>query len=86
MWLLHRNKAVAIGAISYYVDHFVTGRISKFTYGVPCSILYNASNPEHAKRSHKTYTDAMGDKRISGCFDTMLTKVSRSQSSPDALD
>jgi len=70
----HTNKAVAIGAISYYVDHFVTGRISKFTYGVPCSVLYNATNPEHVRRAHKTYTDGMGDKRISGCFDTMLTK------------
>ena len=31
----HSNKACAVGAISFYVDKFVTRRISKFTYGAP---------------------------------------------------
>ncbi|KAF9649037.1 hypothetical protein BDM02DRAFT_3095383 [Thelephora ganbajun] len=68
------NKAVAIGAVSYYVDHFVTGRISKFTYGVPCNILYNSSNPEHARRAHKLFVDAMGERCVPGHFDTMLSR------------
>ena len=80
--VLRRNKAVAIGAISYYVDHFVTARISKFTYGVPCSARYCSSNPEHVKREHKAYIDATGNKRVPGCFNTMLTKVRHSPSSP----
>ena len=70
---------MAIGAVSYYVDHFVTGRLSKFTYGVPCSALYNPSNPEHVRRSHKSYVDGMGDKRVLGFFETMLTRVRRGQ-------
>ena len=70
-----RNKAVAIGAVSYYVDHFVTGRVSKFTYGVPYAILYQPSDPEHTRREHKIYVDAAGDRRISGRFENMLSRV-----------
>ncbi|KAF9650931.1 hypothetical protein BDM02DRAFT_3163995 [Thelephora ganbajun] len=68
------NKAVAVGAVSFYVDHFVTGRISKFTYGVPCSITYNPFDPEHAQRAHKSFIDAMGERRIPGYFTTMLSR------------
>ena len=70
-----RDKAVAIGAVSYYVDHFVKGRISKFTYGVLCHTLYDPTNPEHVRRAHKSYVDAMGDKYVPGYFETMLPRV-----------
>ena len=76
----HRSKAVAIGAVSYYVDHFVTGRISKFTYGVACHVLYNSSNSEHIRRTNKTFINAMGERRVPGHFDTMLTRVRHAQS------
>jgi len=69
----HTNKAVAVGAVSFYIDRFVTGRISKFTYGVPCVILYEPLNPEHTKRNHKSYVDVRGDKRLPA-FSTMLSK------------
>jgi len=68
------NKAVAVGAVSYYVDRLVTGRISKFTYGVPCSIVYDPGDPEHAQRLHKSYTDFLGEKRIPDHFVTMLSR------------
>ena len=73
--VMHSNKAVAVGAISYYVDHFVTGRISKFTYGIPCGIIYDSSNPEHVRRKNKSYVNVTGDKAFSGGFDTMLSRV-----------
>ncbi|KAF9783757.1 hypothetical protein BJ322DRAFT_877685 [Thelephora terrestris] len=68
------NKAVAIGAVSYYVDHFVTGRVSKFTYGVPCIIRYNPSDVEHSRRAHKLTTDAIGEKYVPDKFQTMLSR------------
>jgi len=71
---MHTNKAVAVGAISYYVDHFVTGRISKFTYGAATCVVYEASNPEHSRRAHKTYVDPMGDKRVPDHFEAMLSR------------
>ena len=69
------NKAVAVGAVSFHVDHFVTGRIAKFTYGTSSRTLYRPSNPEHVKREKKAYMDAAGDKRIGDHFVTMLSRV-----------
>jgi len=71
----HRSKAVAFGAVSFYVDHFVTGRRSKFTYGVPCITRYNPSDPEHVRRLHKSFVDSMEERGVPGYFDTMLTRV-----------
>jgi hypothetical protein len=68
------DKAVAVGAVSFHIDRFVRGRISKFTYGVPCAIIYRPSNPEHAKREHKTISDVLGDKYLPCAFETMLSK------------
>ena len=70
-----RNKAVAVGAVLFHVDHFVTGRIAKFTYGAPSSIFYQPFNPEHVKREKKSYLDVAGDKVIPSHFATMLSRV-----------
>src|ERR1700729_3500873 len=56
-----RSKAVAVGAISYYLDHFVVGRIVRYTYGTPGSITFNPSDPEHRKRAHKKYLGIIGE-------------------------
>jgi hypothetical protein len=80
MWLIltlvtGSNKAVAVGAVSFHVDHFVTGRIAKFTYGTSGGILYQPFNPEHVKREKKAYLNAAGDKRIGDHFTAMLSRV-----------
>ena len=72
---MHRNKAVAVGAISLYAGHVVTGRISRFTYGTVHHVSYEPLNPEHVKREHKTFLDASGDRRVPGYFDIMLLGV-----------
>ena len=71
------NKAVAVGAISYPIDRFVKGRISKFAYGVPHCVLFKPSNPAHKKRRDKVYVDELGDKHVLDAFNTMLPKVRR---------
>jgi len=78
----HSNKAVAVGAISFYVDHFVTGRISKFTYGAACSVPYHFFNPEHRRREHLSFLNPGGEKRIPEYFETMLPRVRHSYSPP----
>jgi hypothetical protein len=71
------DKAVAVGAVSFYINRFVKGRLSRFTYGTPCSTFYRPSNPEHAKREHKTYLNVLGDKYVPDAFMSMLSKVCR---------
>ncbi|KAJ7681552.1 hypothetical protein B0H14DRAFT_3678127 [Mycena olivaceomarginata] len=56
----HVNKAVADGAVSFYLDHYVSARISKHTYGIECIVNYNATNAEHRARSKTTHKDAAG--------------------------
>ncbi|KAF7362767.1 hypothetical protein MVEN_00626400 [Mycena venus] len=47
----HLNKAVADGAVSFYVDHYVSVRVARFTYGMQISEPYNPNNVEHATRT-----------------------------------
>ena len=77
----HSNKAVAVGAVSSYLDRFVTGRISRFTYGAYTGPLYDPSNTEHVKREHKSYIDPAGDKRVQDGFNNMLPRVCHPSSS-----
>ena len=65
---------MADGAISYYVDHFVQTRVSKFTYGSRGSISYDPKNPEHRKRPIDT--SIPGFKRVNEVFMVILSGVS----------
>ncbi|KAL0574104.1 hypothetical protein V5O48_007863, partial [Marasmius crinis-equi] len=71
------NKAVADGAVSFYLDHMVSARVARFTYGVECSTSYMPSDPEHRKRSHTLYTDVAGYQLVPDHFDHILVKGHR---------
>ena len=73
--LTYSNKAVAVGAVSFYVDHFVTGRISKFTYGISRHTPYQSTDPEHIRRRHKIYLNPEGEQLLPDCFSAMLSRV-----------
>ncbi|KAK0222693.1 hypothetical protein EDD85DRAFT_959951 [Armillaria nabsnona] len=70
----HVNKAVADGAMSFYLDHAVSSRVSKFNYGVRMSQVFDPGNAEHQKRKNKAYMDASGELMIGNLFDTILPK------------
>ena len=65
---------MAAGAVSYYLDHFVVGRLVRYTYGIPASIMYDPSDPEHRKRAHKKYLGITGVPRLD-VFSPTLFKV-----------
>ena len=70
-----RNKAVSDGALSFYHDHFVRTRVSKFTYGNFCAVVFDPAAPDHQRRLHDTYIDLSGIRRIDHSFDVILPKV-----------
>lgn len=70
-----RNKAVADGAISFYLDHYVSVRISRITYGIEFHTAYNPSDPEHVCRSATKYISADGKTLVQNAFDVILPKV-----------
>ena len=63
------------GALSFYHDHFVHTRVSKFTYGSFYAICFDPTAPDHQQRLHDTYIDLSGIKRIRDSFDVILPKV-----------
>ncbi|KAH9933533.1 hypothetical protein B0H21DRAFT_699461 [Amylocystis lapponica] len=70
----HTNKAVAEGALSFYLDHFVSVRIARYTYGVEIYKDFNPYNAEHVKRSHRISTQPSGCRVITGAFHSVLGK------------
>ncbi|KAG2016352.1 hypothetical protein CC2G_009524 [Coprinopsis cinerea AmutBmut pab1-1] len=70
----HVNKAVSDGALSFYLDHFVTTRVSKVAYGTFCHIPYDSKDPEHVKRQSQTFISVSNSKRIGGFFQVVLHK------------
>jgi len=69
----HSKKAA--GAISFYIEHFVTGRVTKFAYGALYEVIYRSSFPDHAKRKDMTYLDASGDRLLPDSFRVLLPRV-----------
>ncbi|KAF8989887.1 hypothetical protein BDQ17DRAFT_1372600 [Cyathus striatus] len=71
----HLSKAVADGAVSFYIDHFVSVRVSKFFYGASCIVPYSSQDPECSKRKQHSFIDNVDGKLyIGGVFSTILSK------------
>ncbi|TFK63668.1 hypothetical protein BDN72DRAFT_803057 [Pluteus cervinus] len=70
------NKAVADGAASFYVDHYVSTRVSKFHYGVRCSKHFDPRKADHVAREDQMYTNLAGEERIPGAFSIILPRNS----------
>ncbi|KIP02816.1 hypothetical protein PHLGIDRAFT_122128 [Phlebiopsis gigantea 11061_1 CR5-6] len=70
----HTNKAVAEGAVSYFLSNSVAARISRLTYGAPCVRDYVPSDMEHAMRSHRTYSRPSGRVVVPDAFQVILGK------------
>ncbi|KAJ6592476.1 hypothetical protein B0H19DRAFT_1364978 [Mycena capillaripes] len=73
----HVNKAVADGAVSFYLDHFVSVRVAKHTYGTECVVPYISNNPEHRARSKSVRKNAAGDLNVPRSFSAILHKDTR---------
>jgi len=71
----HVNKAVADGAISYYIDHYVTARVARWTYGLVVREAYDETNQQHLSRAHAVVTQLSGKLVVRGCFQVILSKV-----------
>ncbi|KAL1700708.1 hypothetical protein EV121DRAFT_283186 [Schizophyllum commune] len=78
----HMNKAVADGGVLYVIDHHVTARVARFTYGTIGSRVYQNGNKEHRARNNKTHVSADGIKRVHDSFFSLVdvgTQVTETQ-------
>ena len=69
------NKAVADGAVSFYIDHFVSARVSKFAYGIEIYQKFDAFDAEHARRKNLAFMTSRGYLGIDGIFSVILPQV-----------
>ncbi|TFK64296.1 hypothetical protein BDN72DRAFT_802291 [Pluteus cervinus] len=73
----HVNKAVADGAVSFFIDHFVSTRVSKFQYGTRVHIPYQRRKASHRARINTQFEDLSGEMCLPGAFDVILPKDTR---------
>ncbi|SJL14089.1 uncharacterized protein ARMOST_17544 [Armillaria ostoyae] len=76
------NKAVADGAISFYIHNIVSARVAKYNYGLRMNTVFNSRDPEHARRKGQVYTRPDGEKALGGQYSIILPKdvrVSKTQ-------
>ena len=70
-----RGKAVANGAVSYYLDRLVTVRIARTTFGSKMNTHYQPNNPEHQRRASTLHTNLAGEQVVPNAFRVILPKV-----------
>ncbi|KAF8333699.1 hypothetical protein F5887DRAFT_1063656 [Amanita rubescens] len=73
----HLNKAVADGAVSFYIDHCVGVRIATATYGIECLTSFDENDIEHVARSNKAIFRPSGRIVLPDYFDVILQKGTR---------
>ncbi|KAM6489447.1 hypothetical protein JOM56_015080, partial [Amanita muscaria] len=66
--ITYLNKAVADGAVSWYLDHYV----STHSYEVIAGHLLDPADPDHLDRENTQVTQANGESYIAGVFSTIL--------------
>ena len=73
--LVYRNKAVAEGAVSFALEHFVGSRVAPMTYGVCIDEVYVPDKIEHLARQSHTYIDVTGKKMVKNRFLVLVSRV-----------
>ncbi|KAI0318148.1 hypothetical protein OF83DRAFT_1057355 [Amylostereum chailletii] len=68
----HTGKAVAVGAVSFYIDHFVSTRVARLTYGTTCSRPYQRYDTSHRSRCGKVFQKVNGKPYLPGGFLTTI--------------
>ena len=72
-----RGKAVADGAVSFFLDHYISVRVARVTLGIKLSLLYDKNKEDHRRRSNDTWANAAGTKLVKNSFRVILAKVKR---------
>ncbi|KAG1788549.1 uncharacterized protein HD556DRAFT_1529904 [Suillus plorans] len=67
-------RVVAKGAVSYFIDHLVSTRVARFTYGTESIALFNPSDMEHRARQKEVFRSVSGILALPRAFVSILTK------------
>ncbi|GBE79274.1 hypothetical protein SCP_0204720 [Sparassis crispa] len=81
----YTNKAIAEGAVSFYLEHFVAVRMARVTYGTPCLRPYDPNDKEHYQRWEKIITRPSGHLVLPDAFGSLLQKGMRMHDSDEVI-
>lgn len=70
----HTAKAVADGAVAFFLDHRVSARVAKFTYGTRCATQFDRNDPQHKLRASMVVPRPSGRTVLPNAFSAILTK------------
>jgi hypothetical protein len=70
----HTAKAVADGAVAFFLDHRVSARVAKFTYGTRCATQFDRNDPQHKLRASMAVPRPSGRTVLPNAFSAILTK------------
>jgi hypothetical protein len=70
-----RGKAVADGAISFFLDHYLSVRVARTTLGINMSVLYDHGSQHHRRRFRDIVTTPAGTKLLRNGFKVILAKA-----------
>ncbi|KAJ3492910.1 hypothetical protein NLJ89_g11141 [Agrocybe chaxingu] len=70
----HVNKAVSDGAISFYLNHFVRTRMSRFAFGSFGAVIFDSRNEGHLKRARNKTRYPSGATVLPNHFTMILPK------------
>ncbi|KAF6748669.1 hypothetical protein DFP72DRAFT_555314 [Ephemerocybe angulata] len=80
----HINKAVASGAVSFYLDSLVSSRVARSTYGTETHSVYNLNHPDHVKRGSKVFLHPITRQpMLAGQFSVILPKGTQVRSTEE---
>ena len=72
----HSNKAVAEGAVSFFLTNSIAARVARLTYGTKCATRYDPNNIEHVMRQHRSFARPSGRQVLPDAYQALLTKAS----------
>jgi hypothetical protein len=79
-----RTKAVANGALAWYVDNPVSARVSKLHYGVEVTIPFDPSLAEMKTRT--AFRNKQGELRVEDAWSGIVAKVTYGLLWPSFVD
>ncbi|EPQ55253.1 hypothetical protein GLOTRDRAFT_129538 [Gloeophyllum trabeum ATCC 11539] len=72
----YTNKAVADGAVSFFMDQAVSTRVVRMTYGIKGIRNYDSTEGEHVRRFGETYLSLSGVRMVRCAFHNIVSKGS----------
>jgi hypothetical protein len=59
----------------FRIDHSVSSRVARYTYGTDCSVLFDPSLADHLARENTCSQDSSGVMKVPNYFSSILEKV-----------